>query len=103
MEGTYLAMEKYLPKHKSSEEGLIINLASVAGLDLVDYIPGYVTVKHGAVAFSRCMGSNYHFQRTNVKVVTLCPGVTETTLMAKSKVVYMERRDHYIGSYKTQP
>ncbi|KAJ3641003.1 hypothetical protein Zmor_027532 [Zophobas morio] len=49
IEGTYLAMQKYLPKYKSGEEGLVINVASVGGLHTFQVTPIYCTTKHGLI------------------------------------------------------
>lgn len=74
-------MDKYLPLYKSGDEGVVINTASILGIDFDDSIPYYCATKHAVVAIGRSLGSEFHYSRSNVRVLTLCPGVTMTNLL----------------------
>ncbi|KAK5642056.1 hypothetical protein RI129_008223 [Pyrocoelia pectoralis] len=79
--GTILAMEHYLPKYKSADEAIIINISSLAGLYGYPATPIYAASKSGVIALSRSLGCDLHFNRTKVKVIAVCPGYTSTTVM----------------------
>ncbi|XP_017776962.1 PREDICTED: 15-hydroxyprostaglandin dehydrogenase [NAD(+)]-like [Nicrophorus vespilloides] len=75
-----LAFFDFLPKYKKGKEGVIINIASIAGLYPYYVLPDYSASKHGVVAYTQALGSNAHYQNTQVKVMALCPGGTDTDI-----------------------
>jgi len=79
--GTLLALENYLQNNRSGPEGVIVNIASIAGLDDFGCLPVYTATKHAVVGLSRSFGTELHYTRTKIKVLTLCPGVSETPLV----------------------
>ncbi|KAB0796764.1 hypothetical protein PPYR_10825 [Photinus pyralis] len=79
--GTLLAFEEYLPKYKKGTEGVILNIASTAGLEPLDCAPVYSCTKWAVVGFTRCLGTERHYKRNNIKVLALCPGFTNTTIL----------------------
>ncbi|XP_049790392.1 15-hydroxyprostaglandin dehydrogenase [NAD(+)]-like [Schistocerca nitens] len=64
--------------------GVVLNVASVLGLAPLAGCPVYVATKHAVVGLSRSYGTQFHWQRTGVRVVALCPGVTHTQLIARA-------------------
>lgn len=77
-----LGVENYIQKHKTGAEGLIINIASVAGIMSCPYIPIYSGTKAAVLAMGRSFGdSEGVYERTKVRVVVVCPGVTDTPLI----------------------
>ncbi|XP_031341520.1 15-hydroxyprostaglandin dehydrogenase [NAD(+)]-like [Photinus pyralis] len=78
--GTVLAMEHYIKDHKSGSEGLIINIASISIFDVEVMVPFYTATKYAILGLTRAFGNEAHYDRTNVKVVTVCPGATSTPL-----------------------
>ncbi|XP_049764625.1 15-hydroxyprostaglandin dehydrogenase [NAD(+)]-like [Schistocerca cancellata] len=64
--------------------GVVLNVASVLGLAALGGCPVYVATKHAVVGLSRSYGTQFHWQRTGVRVVALCPGVTDTQLIAQA-------------------
>ncbi|KAF2903435.1 hypothetical protein ILUMI_02741 [Ignelater luminosus] len=81
IQGTLLGMENYLQKHRSGPEAVIVNIAAIAGLDKFGFIPVYTATKHAVVGLSRSFGADLNYNRTKVKVLTMCPGVTDTPLV----------------------
>ncbi|KAF5294913.1 hypothetical protein FQR65_LT10625 [Abscondita terminalis] len=79
--GTYYAFENYLPKYKSGAEGVIINVSSITALGVYSHAPIYSATKSGVMAFSRCYGSSTHYNRKQNRVMTLCPGFTDTPIL----------------------
>lgn len=84
--GTSLAFERFLPKHKSGDEGVVINMASLSGLILFPGAPLYNATKFGVVALGRSYGHEYHYNTTKVRILTLCPGFTETPMVNKDTI-----------------
>ncbi|KAI4494059.1 hypothetical protein M0802_009326 [Mischocyttarus mexicanus] len=57
--------------------GVILNVSSIAGLWSLPQLPVYSTTKHAVVNFSRSLAQPYHYQRTGVRIIVLCPSLTE--------------------------
>lgn len=76
--GTLLALETYISKHKSGQEGMVINISSIAALDVQVYVPTYTATKFAILGLSVALGHESYHQRTGVKVICLCPGGTIT-------------------------
>ncbi|VEN53848.1 unnamed protein product [Callosobruchus maculatus] len=75
--GTLLGF-KYLGADGGGKGGTIVNISSVSGLAPCHANPVFSASKHFTIGFSRSVGTEYFFKRTNVKVLTLCPGITHT-------------------------
>ncbi|KAJ9592839.1 hypothetical protein L9F63_015482 [Diploptera punctata] len=81
--GTILAFQ-YMGKDKGGKGGVVANIASILGLQNMAGCPVYVGTKHAVVGLSRSFGMPYHFDRTGVRVITMCPGVTDTPLISEA-------------------
>ncbi|KAK9732213.1 short chain dehydrogenase [Popillia japonica] len=80
--GCLLAMEEYFPKYKSGDEAVIINVGSIASFAHYPAVPFYTATKHAIIGLSKSLGSPEHYNSRKVRVLTICPGVTDTPLMA---------------------
>ncbi|XP_018330561.1 15-hydroxyprostaglandin dehydrogenase [NAD(+)]-like isoform X2 [Agrilus planipennis] len=78
--GSLLAMD-YLPKYTNGDESFLINIASIVAIDPFICVPIYSGTKSFVIGFSRALGAEPHYQRSKVKVLTICPGVTDTPLI----------------------
>lgn len=78
--GTMLAMYRYMPKYKSGDEGIVVNMSSIFGLQPGYTLPAYCTSKFAVVGIGRTFGTNYYYNRYKVKILTICPGYTPTPL-----------------------
>lgn len=58
-------------------------MSSVVGLGISPGMPFYSTTKTGVVTISRSLGAVEHYTRTKVKIITICPGLTNTPLIAE--------------------
>ncbi|EGI65005.1 PREDICTED: 15-hydroxyprostaglandin dehydrogenase [NAD(+)]-like [Acromyrmex echinatior] len=76
--GSMLAFD-YMGKHKGGKGGLIVNVASVAGLDPISVMPMYCASKYAVLGFSQSLAKLYN--KTGVRVVIMCPGTTGTALL----------------------
>lgn len=78
--GTLLALEEYINKHKSGDEGVILNTSSLAAVMPNPSMPLYAMTKSASLTLTRALGVDYHYQRTKVRVMAICPGITDTPM-----------------------
>jgi NAD(P)-dependent dehydrogenase (short-subunit alcohol dehydrogenase family) len=71
-----------LPAMLEANYGRIINVASTAGLKGYAYVSAYVAAKHGLIGFTRALA--LEMARTGITVNAVCPGFTDTDLLADS-------------------
>ena len=62
--------------------GRIVNIASTAGLMGYAYVSAYVAAKHGVVGLTKALA--LELARKNITVNALCPGYTETEIVASA-------------------
>lgn len=75
---TYLALD-HMGKYQGGKGGLIVNISSVCGLIAFPIAPVYTATKHAVLGFSQSLASVY--EKTGVRVLIMCPGVTQTKLI----------------------
>lgn len=66
----------------AARAGRIVTIASTAGLRGYAYAAAYSAAKHGAVGFTRALA--LELAKTGVTVNAVCPGFTDTDLVARS-------------------
>lgn len=71
-----------LPAMLETGYGRIVNVASTAGLKGYAYVSAYVAAKHALVGLTRALA--LETARSGVTVNAVCPGFTETDLLAES-------------------
>jgi 15-hydroxyprostaglandin dehydrogenase (NAD) len=76
--GSMLAFD-HMGKHKGGKGGVIVNVSSITGLCPFFYIPMYSASKHAVLGFSQSLAKMY--DKTGVRVLIMCPGVTVTELV----------------------
>lgn len=80
--GAYLCAREVLPAMAERGFGRLVNVASTAGLKGYAYVSAYVAAKHGLVGLTRALAIEY--ARTGVAVSAVCPGFTDTDLVARA-------------------
>ncbi|KAJ8041617.1 15-hydroxyprostaglandin dehydrogenase [NAD(+)] [Holothuria leucospilota] len=84
--GTLLA-KKYMDKNTGGRGGLVINVASMAGIVFVPYSPVYAAAKHGVVGYSKSLampGGDPAFDADNIRINIVCPTFANTPIIKKS-------------------
>ncbi|KAG8193764.1 hypothetical protein JTE90_005060 [Oedothorax gibbosus] len=71
---------EFMDTKKGGHGGIIINTGSCTGFDAYELVPVYTACKHGVHGLTKSYGTEFHFNRTGVKVCAVCPGAVETQL-----------------------
>jgi NAD(P)-dependent dehydrogenase (short-subunit alcohol dehydrogenase family) len=82
LEAPAAAARLVLPAMLAAGWGRIVNIASTAGLKGYPYVSAYVAAKHGLVGLTRALGLEVATRGVTVNAV--CPGFTDTDLVARS-------------------
>lgn len=80
--GTFLVSREALPAMVERGWGRIVSIASTAGLKGYAYVAAYCAAKHGVIGMTRSLA--LEVARKGVTVNAVCPGYTETELLAES-------------------
>ncbi len=78
--------------------GRVVNIASSAGLTGYPYVAAYVAAKHGVVGLTRALAVEH--AKSLVTVNAVCPGYTETDLLADSMADVSRRTGRSIGDLR---
>jgi NAD(P)-dependent dehydrogenase (short-subunit alcohol dehydrogenase family) len=80
---SYFLMCKFtLPEIRKRGGGVVINNASVQGLQSQKGVPAYAASKGGVLALTRQMAIEYAAE--NIRVVAICPGTIETEMVRRA-------------------
>jgi NAD(P)-dependent dehydrogenase (short-subunit alcohol dehydrogenase family) len=80
--GAVVTTHAVLPGMLGAGFGRVVNIASTASLKGYRYVSAYVTAKHGLLGFTRALAQEV--AGTGVTVNAVCPGFTDTDLVAES-------------------
>ncbi|KAJ9577597.1 hypothetical protein L9F63_005784 [Diploptera punctata] len=72
-------------RNKDSRGSVVINCAISYSLDTMPPMPIYCSTKSAIIGFSRSIGDVMHYERTGVRVVALCPGITKEEAFSSSE------------------
>ncbi|XP_043559123.1 15-hydroxyprostaglandin dehydrogenase [NAD(+)]-like [Chiloscyllium plagiosum] len=83
IKGTYLGIQ-HMSKKTGGKGGVVVNIASIAGLCPFLHAQVYAASKFGVVGFTSSLALTC-LEEHGVQLQVLCPGVVETPLMTKIK------------------
>lgn len=79
--GTYFALSKM----KEKREGIVVNMASMAGHIPAPYMAAYTSSKHAVVGFTRALHLELEMSQSPVKVCLVSPGFVDTPIMTQGE------------------
>jgi NAD(P)-dependent dehydrogenase (short-subunit alcohol dehydrogenase family) len=82
LKGAFLCTQAVLPAMMQAKRGRIVNVASTAGITGYAYVAAYCAAKHALVGLTRALAREV--ARSGVTVNAVCPGYTDTDLVARS-------------------
>lgn len=74
---------------RAAGRGRIVTVASTAGLEGAPYVSAYTAAKHGVIGLTRALASE--LSGTGVTANAVCPGYTDTDLVAESARITSEK------------
>jgi NAD(P)-dependent dehydrogenase (short-subunit alcohol dehydrogenase family) len=80
--GTFLCTREFLARLPRQAPGRVVNVASTAGLKGYPYVSAYCAAKHAVIGYTRSLAAE--LARRPVTVNAVCPGYTETPILAES-------------------
>lgn len=76
---------EHMRMDKGGIGGTIMNVASIYGYRINQYIQFYNASKFAVMGFTKAQGHEYNFKRFDVRMIAMCPGFTKTELTLNVK------------------
>jgi NAD(P)-dependent dehydrogenase (short-subunit alcohol dehydrogenase family) len=98
--GTYLTTRAVVPGMVERGYGRIVNIASTAALTGYAYVTAYCAAKHGVVGLTRALA--LELAKSGVTVNAVCPGYTDTDMLAESISNIVAKTGQSVDEARTQ-
>jgi len=86
--GVFFGMKHQIPFMLRQGEGIILNVASAAGLSGAPKLTAYAAAKHAVVGITRTAA--VEFARKNIRINAVCPFYSPTPLVTQSDIAQMQ-------------
>ncbi|XP_011685623.1 PREDICTED: 15-hydroxyprostaglandin dehydrogenase [NAD(+)]-like [Wasmannia auropunctata] len=84
MVSTAMLAVQYMSRDMGGRGGILVNVSQHVDIRNTAQLPVYTATKHAIIGLSESLSDPYHYEKTGVTVITLCPGLTETALTVDS-------------------
>jgi NAD(P)-dependent dehydrogenase (short-subunit alcohol dehydrogenase family) len=98
--GAYHCIQAALPAMLDAGWGRVVNVASTAGLTGYRYVAAYCAAKHGLVGLTRALA--LEVANKGVTVNAVCPGYTETDIVAEAVANIVRRTGRTEGQARAE-
>ncbi|XP_031355780.1 15-hydroxyprostaglandin dehydrogenase [NAD(+)]-like [Photinus pyralis] len=98
MQGTILGF-RYMSVAKGGRGGVVINVASIMGIEPSFMTPAYSGSKAFVIGVGRSFGNQLYCNHNKVRVMTICPALTDTDLV-KDESILASRSNEFIPGLK---
>jgi len=79
LKGVFLMSKHAIPEIRRAGRGVIVNMASVQGLQSMPRVPSYAASKGGILSLTRNMALDYAPE--GIRVVAVCPGTVDSDMV----------------------
>jgi NAD(P)-dependent dehydrogenase (short-subunit alcohol dehydrogenase family) len=100
LKGAFLCAQAALPAMLRAKHGRIIAIASTAGLTGYPYVSAYVAAKHALIGLTRALA--LETAKSGVTVNAVCPGFTDTDLVARSAATIAAKTGRSLGEARAE-
>ncbi|XP_038078436.1 15-hydroxyprostaglandin dehydrogenase [NAD(+)]-like [Patiria miniata] len=96
LSATYTAL-KHMSLDEGGQGGTIINMASIAGLAPIPYMPTYAASKHAVIGLTKSIMAHPFTKAKGITIGALCPAFVDTNMIQEERVILRCEADRPIA------